>query len=385
MSKASKAYLNEVYKDPLPLNNVVPLPQISYHNPLSIISFLYQYLFPCNPVHHTRRLKGTIDANSRSVVIHDTHDATQLWTHGFFGKGQFSRSEPSWYTRTQRSLGLIRAHEKLTPEEITARRRIARAQMKAERAKREKTELLAQLKAEGKLSSDNESMLPLVVVEEEPEAEEEEESNDRLDAAVDDIPNLENLQLTLFEALFLSLALDILDIYDPQANQVIPKTRLLPLFTDLYGGDSAQELVPDDMVVTNSMFLINYAVYHHYRSLGWTVKPGVKFGIDWLLYKRGPVFGHAEFSIVVMPSPRRRRRQQQHPQEKKEDDEERPWWWLHMLTRVNGQVKKTIILTYVDYEERALDLEEMSLQDVLGHYKVREVSVKRWIPSRNRD
>ena len=41
-------------------------------------------------------------------------------------------------------------------------------------------------------------------------------------------------------------------------------------------------------------FLINYVVYHHYRSLGWVVKGGMKFCVDYLLYKRGPVFSHAE-------------------------------------------------------------------------------------------
>src|SRR5580692_8874553 len=42
-------------------------------------------------------------------------------------------------------------------------------------------------------------------------------------------------------------------------------------------------------------FFINYVVYHHYRSLGWVVKGGIKFCVDYLLYKRGPVFTHAEY------------------------------------------------------------------------------------------
>ena len=42
-------------------------------------------------------------------------------------------------------------------------------------------------------------------------------------------------------------------------------------------------------------FLVNYAVYHHYRSLGWVIKSGIKFCVDLLLYKRGPVFHHAEY------------------------------------------------------------------------------------------
>ena len=41
-------------------------------------------------------------------------------------------------------------------------------------------------------------------------------------------------------------------------------------------------------------FLLNYVFYHHYRSLGWVVRSGIKFCVDYLLYKRGPVFHHAE-------------------------------------------------------------------------------------------
>lgn len=44
----------------------------------------------------------------------------------------------------------------------------------------------------------------------------------------------------------------------------------------------------------DSPFLVNYVVYHHFRSLGWVVKGGLKFCVDYLLYKRGPVFHHAE-------------------------------------------------------------------------------------------
>ena len=45
-------------------------------------------------------------------------------------------------------------------------------------------------------------------------------------------------------------------------------------------------------------FLVNYAAYHYYRSLGWVVKGGIKFCVDLLLYKRGPVFHHAECVLI---------------------------------------------------------------------------------------
>ena len=49
-------------------------------------------------------------------------------------------------------------------------------------------------------------------------------------------------------------------------------------------------------------FMISYAAYHHYRSLGWVVRSGVKFSVDFLLYNRGPAFSHAEFAVVLLPS-----------------------------------------------------------------------------------
>lgn len=52
---------------------------------------------------------------------------------------------------------------------------------------------------------------------------------------------------------------------------------------------------PQKYLQFDNPFLINYAVYHHYRSLGWVVKGGIKFCVDYLLYKRGPVFTHAEY------------------------------------------------------------------------------------------
>lgn len=86
-------------------------------------------------------------------------------------------------------------------------------------------------------------------------------------------------------------------------------------------------------------FLINYVVYHHFRSLGWVVKSGIKFCVDYLLYKKGPVFSHAEFSIVIVPV-----------YEDDEDEKGSPWehqntkpwsWsWLSTLNRVNTQVQK---------------------------------------------
>ena len=54
---------------------------------------------------------------------------------------------------------------------------------------------------------------------------------------------------------------------------------------------------PTQQLRFDNPFLINYVVYHHYRSLGWVVKGGIKFCVDYLLYKKGPVFTHAEWVL----------------------------------------------------------------------------------------
>jgi len=46
-------------------------------------------------------------------------------------------------------------------------------------------------------------------------------------------------------------------------------------------------------------FLQKYVVYHYYRSKGWVVKPGIKYGGDFLLYKEGPPFYHASYIVIV--------------------------------------------------------------------------------------
>jgi hypothetical protein len=45
------------------------------------------------------RCEGTFDPTTRSVWITNPKDSMTLWRRGFFGKGNLSRSEPSWLAR----------------------------------------------------------------------------------------------------------------------------------------------------------------------------------------------------------------------------------------------------------------------------------------------
>lgn len=83
---------------------------------------------------------------------------------------------------------------------------------------------------------------------------------------IDESNLYETLILTLEEAYFLSFGLGCLQIVDEHEKQL-----------------SLQETW-NIFCQAKPNFLIHYAVYHHFRSKGWIVKPGIKFGGDFCNY-----------------------------------------------------------------------------------------------------
>ncbi|KAI9664194.1 MAG: hypothetical protein M1831_002373 [Alyxoria varia] len=224
------------------------------------------------------------------------------------------------------------------------------------------------------------------------------------------LQNQEHLQLTPQEAFYLTYGLGILEIHpQPSADGAatdpsrpgLSNHDLLELFrrTSTFPPlpNSAERTLPPD-----DPFLVNYLVFHHFRALGWVVRPGIKFAVDWLLYARGPVFAHAEFAVLVLPSYER------WPSGERPDDddynategckehsvwrERGEWWWLHSANRVQNQVKKTLVLVYVSIptEDEVARVEHdengnIDIGALLSLYQVREFAIKRWSPNRNRD
>ncbi|PVH77081.1 hypothetical protein DL98DRAFT_517516 [Cadophora sp. DSE1049] len=198
------------------------------------------------------------------------------------------------------------------------------------------------------------------------------------------IKNQEHVQLTLEEAFFLSYALGALTVLDPDTNTPISNEDLFYLArkTSYFPPQANPSLSPDDP------FMINYVVYHHFRSLGWVLRSGTKFSVDYMLYTRGPVFTHAEFAILVLPSYTDPYwRSNPFLENYVKGKEQRTWAWLSCINRVITQVKKTLILTYVDVP-KPVDVEtewQLGIAGVLGRYKVREVVMKRFSANRMRD
>lgn len=441
--RPQKPNYKEIHRFPLPLT-VHPLPPLIPHNPISIINVVLSYLthFISPPRHEV--YSAYFDSATSSVHVTDGKAIRVLWEMGFFGKGSLSRSEPSWLEREKKRRGLLGVD---TSEDVTGKRRAERRELKLERARKEKEAIEERLKAEA-AARDGDAPQPDGAVHppiekfslrkakeakmaEQKQALAQDTSNgatnglterrppngtktvrfspiveqkefvsdsgisERLPEPAmdghktekdDEVKNEEHLQLSNEEAFFLVYGLGVLQIYDDKRESVIPATRLLPLFrrhSYFPPRDVSTDLEPDDP------FIISYVVYHHFRSLGWVVRSGVKFGVDHLLYNRGPVFAHAEFAVVIIPS-------YSHPYwsetEERRDraakKQARSWWWLHCVNRVQAQVKKTLVLCYVEVPPPSSSPSSASEDDIgaiLKRYKVREMSIRRWVPNRTRD
>jgi tRNA-splicing endonuclease subunit Sen2 len=197
------------------------------------------------------------------------------------------------------------------------------------------------------------------------------------------IHDREHLQLTMEEAFFLTYGLGVLTVSDPKSKAPISTKDLLSTFRQhsYFPPQETLSMSPDDP------FMLSYVVYHHFRSLGWVVRGGAKFSVDYLLYNRGPVFTHAEFAILIFPS-------YSDPSwsadASKKDYvtkmEKRRWSWLHCISRVNSQVKKTLVLVYVDIPPAVAHLDEtVGIDGIIKQYRIREFVLKRWVSNRSRD
>ncbi|KAK1757138.1 putative tRNA-splicing endonuclease subunit sen-2 [Echria macrotheca] len=197
-----------------------------------------------------------------------------------------------------------------------------------------------------------------------------------------EVQNKEHYQLAPIEAFFLVFALGSLSVVDPVTLAPIPTESLLTLFRaysyfpPLDTNASLACLRPQDP------FLVEYAVYHHFRSLGWVPRHGIKFGVDLLLYERGPAWNHSHLGAIILPS-------FSHQLWKEVDHQEpkRTWSWLMGVNRVLAHVLKGLVLVYVDIPppsvfERAM--EKGGISAALKEYTVREVMVRRFSVNRNR-
>lgn len=450
MPRPRRPNYNEIHAKPLPLD-VYPIPTFIPHNPISIVrialSLLSHSLFP--PKSHALVHRAYFSAQTQSIHVTDAASIRALWEQGFWGKGSLSRSEPQWLTGEKKKRGIEASK---TSAEVTQNRREERKQFKLERARAQREAIEQQLRQEGKLDADGsiEEMVDDGKISESPRgtiytpdagdivtvtgdsivsemnksvsgsAPSFGEADTAL-AEEAEIKDQEHLQLTPEEAFYLTYTfgtLSVVPIGGPQnedqlevpypawylfrlcaayAEFPIPEAHISRLQSAYHLSTAVGGVVSDmPSIEPDNQFILRYVVYHHFRSLGWVVRPGIKFAVDYLLYLRGPAFHHAEFAIMIVPSYSDPYWTEAPESEsnigvRKKELGKKDWWWLHRVNRVQTAVFKTLVLAYVEVPppwDGKSSLEnggKVDIGNVLKRYVVREVVVKRWSPNRNRD
>ena len=176
-------------------------------------------------------------------------------------------------------------------------------------------------------------------------------------------PVTEFLQLSLCEAFFLSYGLGCLTVHRSDGS---PLT-----ITQLW--QACLQAQPG--------FLALYVAYHHLRSKGWVVRTGEKYGVDFLIYKDGPMFHHSNAAILVQTV---------------DKDTLQPvydpaipsipftWQYLAGINRINGAVGKDLILFHV-LKPSGLTDDDLSSPVCIRQMSVQEIVLRRWIPDRSRE
>lgn len=426
-------------------------------------------------VHYDRQLQ--------TIWVEDLDEGIRLlWQRGFFGKGNLSRSEPTWRQRKVNEIDALRKG-RMTAEQLTQQRREERKALKIERARAavragqqlpdgilalggEVTEadrapgashdrLMAdierqveeQLDDEDAVSQDGaesvstskaggqdlwtgQEEVPDIVpgvarikglkyFAEEVKANQARKAADKDasetdlklagnalgalqvgadDTADTDVVDVERMQLSLVEAFFLSAMFGCLDIHTDNGKALtleeffvscLQSSLPQPLL-DLHNRGLAERHLQKLYARPDNPFLINYVAYHHFRSLGWVVKTGIKFCADLLLYKRGPVFSHAEFAVVIMPSYEDSEDEKSSPFSPHPNAGRKDWTWFSTVNRVQSQVLKTLILAHVFVPSlKRCPPETLAKPDAFFEalrqgksYAVKEVAIRRWVPAR---
>lgn len=181
----------------------------------------------------------------------------------------------------------------------------------------------------------------------------------------------DGMKLMPEEAMFLSYALGCLIVSQSVQQQ---SCQYSSERNDMY-----REMTIDEMWTAftraDKAFPIRYAVYHHYRTKGWVVKSGLKFGTDWVLYPVGPPFYHAQYTVLIQCvwSDTLRR-----------DDSaswrEFSWTNIAATERLNSHVAKAPLICLV-LRPRGLTDSQLGKLQCLHQLSIQELLLSRWLPS----
>ncbi|XP_060523234.1 tRNA-splicing endonuclease subunit Sen2 [Cylas formicarius] len=255
--------------------------------------------------------------NEFSVLVECEADAKNLISRGYFGKANLSRSYPQFVTKPE----LLRKRQFQTRTNISTSLSLV----------------------------NNIKIIPdKVIVVPDSESDDEYFTNVKPVYHMDNSSLREKLWLSLEEAFFLASALKCLTVYFN--DKKLSLKDMWKLFSKQH------------------YFVRNYIVYFYYRSKNWIVKPGIKFGGDFLLYKQGPPFYHASYVVIIEVI-------------KGEEDSDKSARNIDLfgLNRLCETAAKELIICKLFWaKENEVDFSDLS------SIKILEILVRRWNPTQER-
>ncbi len=124
----------------------------------------------------------------------------------------------------------------------------------------------------------------------------------------------------------------------------------------------------------NKSFPARYVAYAHYRTGNWVPKSGLKFGVDFLLYKEGPLSYHSSFAVIV--------KEEGHLEAERKS---LTWKEVIALNRVSESAGKELLICHVGRPSG--DSAEESMRDpaCVQFMSVKDTMIKRWVPEKDRE
>lgn len=238
----AKRWVNQSKRSPFP----IPLASLIGHPP---------------SVHEWPMYEGRLHGNG--VLIDEPCHMEDLFGMGFYGKATLSRSGPSFNRNSTDELPIM-------------------SQRRYENHQSWKTMVNTE-NSNTECTTEPNSKDEILVVDNTDSESEPVEAMAMVKLKTNDpFPIQQKLHLTLEEAFFLSFGLGCLVVkYD--------------------GKEMNLEEMWKSFTQCDTMFLYKYISYHHFRSKGWVVRTGIRFGVHYTLYKDGPPFYHASYSVLVKP------------------------------------------------------------------------------------
>ncbi|KAL6078173.1 tRNA-splicing endonuclease subunit Sen2 [Balamuthia mandrillaris] len=123
----------------------------------------------------------------------------------------------------------------------------------------------------------------------------------------------EPLQLGLEEAFFLVFDLQTLTVFMCEDTNNLKEQ--LPVLLSYHALINALDLQTQILAMKRPLtkeecfalfsfakptFMASYLVYSHFKKQGWTIKTGLKYGADFVLYHDSPFLSHAEWAVKII-------------------------------------------------------------------------------------